>query len=88
MTVIGSKHAERARVEFAHVVEGHAALLAGTTRPAVGWRDAIEAAAKALETANVSPPEAKGHWANAADVLRLYTDDGRPLAPPKPEPGR
>lgn len=56
------------------------------TRYERGWRDAIEAAAKALENANVSPPEAKGHFVNAGGLLRWLTEPGRELVPPKPEP--
>lgn len=58
------------------------------TRYEKGWRDAIEAAAKALENANVSPPDAKGHFANAGGVLRWLMEPGRDLFPPKPEPPR
>ena len=52
------------------------------TRYERGWRDAIEAAAKALETANVSPPDAKGHFINAGGALRWMLDRGD-LAPPQ-----
>jgi hypothetical protein len=56
------------------------------TRYERGWRDAIEAAAAALNTANVSgPADAKTHWSNAGDAL-LYMLKRGELAPPKPEP--
>lgn len=47
-----------------------------------GWRDGVEAAAKTLETANVSPPEAKDHWRNAAGALRIMLQRGN-LTPPR-----
>jgi hypothetical protein len=55
------------------------------TRYERGWRDAIEAAASALNTANVSgPADAKAHWSNAGDALRMSKRGD--LDPPKPEP--
>lgn len=56
------------------------------TRYERGWRDAIEAAAEALKTANVSgTADAKAHWSNAGDALRYMLKRGD-LDPPKPEP--
>lgn len=55
------------------------------TRYEKGYRDGVEAAAKALENASVSPPVAKDHWSNAATALRHMLKRGH-LAAPKPEP--
>jgi hypothetical protein len=37
----------------------------------------VERAARVLETLDVNPPEARGHFVNAAGVLRMLLHDGR-----------
>lgn len=49
----------------------------------VGFRDGVEAAARALEYAAVSPADAVTHWRNAGSALRYMASRGKLSLPRK-----
>jgi hypothetical protein len=49
-----------------------------------GWKDGIAAAARVLQTATVSPPDAKGHFYNAGALLKHMLNEK--LTPPAGPP--
>jgi hypothetical protein len=48
-----------------------------------GFRDGVEAAARALERTSISPPEAKAHITNGAQMLRRMVERGDLVPPPQ-----